>query len=284
MKYLILGRGYMGYKFNNFLEDSAFSKKRITCSEDVIGEIVKFKPEIVINCIGKTGDPNIDWCEDHRGETMFGNVTVPLLILEACLKSGVRMVHLSSGCIYNGDNNGRGFSEDDEPNFYGSFYSRTKIYAEKLLKEFDVLQLRLRLPMDNFNHHRNIITKLASYKKIIDVENSLTYTPDMLPIAKKLMDMKATGIFNVVCKGTIRWPKLMSLYKEIVYPKHTFEVISLQELGKMVKAERSNCVLSVGKLESLGIKVRHIDDVIVECLEEYNKRWEDELRRLWQVR
>jgi len=121
IKYLIFGKGYLGKKFNDFLEDSSISDLRIENKESVIKEIEKYNPDFVINCVGKTGRPNVDWCEDHKEETTFSNITVPLMIASACQETSKKMVHIGSGCIYNGDNGGKGFSEEDESNFYGSY-------------------------------------------------------------------------------------------------------------------------------------------------------------------
>ena len=43
-------------------------------------------PDVVINCAGKTGRPNVDWCEDHKEETVRANVTGPLILLDECRK------------------------------------------------------------------------------------------------------------------------------------------------------------------------------------------------------
>ena len=73
-----------------------------------LGEVLeKEKPDIVINTAGKTGRPNIDWCEEHKVETLRSNVAGPLLLLEECAKRNIYWVHLSSGCVYEGDNNGK---------------------------------------------------------------------------------------------------------------------------------------------------------------------------------
>ena len=64
------------------------------------------KPDFVINAAGKTGRPNVDWCEDHKLETLHANVTGPLVLAELCQKHDIYWMHLSSGCIYEGDNGG----------------------------------------------------------------------------------------------------------------------------------------------------------------------------------
>jgi len=271
IKYLILGNGYLGNKFNNFLENSILSKIRVTNSEEVQEEIKKYNPDFVINCIGKTGRPNIDWCESHKAETLFSNVTVPALILDACQKLDKKMVHIGSGCIYGGDNHGNGFSEEDEPNFFGSFYSRTKIFSEKILKELDILQLRIRMPTDSIPNERNLITKILKYDKIINTPNSITIIEDLLAAAKKLMDKDAKGIFNIVNPGAETHKELIDLYNEFSNKKKEFEVISIDQLDSSLKARRSNCILSTKKLEQQGIFMKPVNEALRETIQKYTK-------------
>src|SRR5262249_23640971 len=137
-------------------------------------------PDVVINCAGRTGRPNVDWCERHRAETLRSNVTGPLVLLGACLRPGAYLAQLGSGCLYSGDNGGTGFAEGDPPNFAGSYYSRTKAWAEQALREFPVLILRPRMPFDGSGSPRCLLTKLAGYRRVLDAPNSLTHLPDLL--------------------------------------------------------------------------------------------------------
>ena len=102
MKYLILGNGFIGNKFLDYLDNAVMFEGRIENKQDVIDQIKLSNPEIVINCIGKNGKPNIDWCEIHKEETYFSNFVVPLYIANACRITNTFMVHIGSGCIYNG--------------------------------------------------------------------------------------------------------------------------------------------------------------------------------------
>src|SRR5260221_525042 len=60
------------------------------------------RPRAVVNAAGKTGRPNVDWCEGHKAETQRVNVGGALLVAEVCGAAGVHLVHLGSGCIFNG--------------------------------------------------------------------------------------------------------------------------------------------------------------------------------------
>lgn len=56
------------------------------------------KPTHVVNCAGKTGRPNIDWCEDHKLETMEANVIGTLMLARECVERGVHLTVLATGC------------------------------------------------------------------------------------------------------------------------------------------------------------------------------------------
>ena len=252
MKYLILGNGYIGNKLCNYFKDvasTAITGSRIFSKTDVLDLIDFYKPEIIINAIGKTGSPNIDWCENHKEVTLESNVLVPICIALACKEKGIMMVHIGSGCIYNGTSD-ISFTEEDVPNFYGSYYSRTKILAESALKELDnILQIRIRMPIDSDDSPKNLINKLLKYHKIISIPNSITVVPDFLKATKELLDKKVTGIFNVVNKGYSTHAVILETYLNIRHKKKAYEVINLEELDQLTIAKRSNCVLSIGKLE-----------------------------------
>lgn len=271
MKVLIFGsKGYLGNYFLQRYPDASTPSVDIADSLSVQKVLDEEKPDVVINAAGKTGRPNVDWCEDHKMETLRSNVTGPLVLLEECLKRGVYFVHLGSGCIYQGDAS-HPYTEDDEPNFAGSFYSRTKCWTDQILRDFPVLQLRLRMPFDDTLHPRTLIGKLIKYDRVLDVQNSLTYLPDMLDTAQKLIEKRKTGIYNMVNPGAISPYQIMEMYKEKVDPSHSFERLTLEDLSDVVKAGRSNCVLSTEKLKKEGIELRPVQVVLMHALEEIQR-------------
>ena len=272
MRYLIFGNGYLGQKFRDYFSNSVMSDVFIKNENDVLQEIKRFQPDWVLNCAGITGRPNIDWCEDHKQETFKGNVLLPLMIAKACQRSSVKMLHLGSGCVYLGDNQGKGWKETDAPNFAGSFYSKTKALSEDMLKDYDVLQLRLRMPIDNdINSERNFVRKITRYKKIINVKNSMTVVDDLLKVAEILMSKNKTGIYNIVNSGPMSHKEILDLYKEIIDPNFAYEIISVEELHKITKAERSNCVLNNDKL-SQEIKLPALKERIIEIFKNFKSK------------
>ena len=275
MKYLIFGKGYIGNKFKEFLgEEAMLSDVRLEDYSAVKTELEEVRPAVVINCAGKTGRPNVDWCEDNKTETLFSNVTAPLILARASQELGIYMVHVGSGCVYEGYKNGEGFNEDDAPNFFGSFYSKTKAWSEAMMKEFPILQLRLRMPLDGEPGERNFITKITKYPKVISIPNSVSVIDDFLQVGKALIDKKATGIYNVTNEGTINHQEILDMYKEIVDPSYNYELFSVEEMEKITKAKRSNCGLSTKKLEAEGIKIRPVKEAVLDSLYKYKENLE----------
>ncbi len=274
MKILLLGStGYLGEQFLKLYPEVITPKIDIADRAAVIAVLEKEKPDVIINCAGKTGRPNVDWCETHKEETLRANVTGPLILLEECLSRGLYLVHMSSGCIYEGDKGskgekGGGHTEEDPPNFTGSFYSRTKGWSDQIMRDFPVLNLRLRMPFDGSRSDRNLIMKLTKYQKVLETENSLTYLPDFLDAAGKLIAKKKTGTFNVVNEGVISPYRVMELYKEIVDPGHRLERLTLDHLSDVVKAGRSNCTLNTDKLRKEGIRLRAVEAAVRDALEQ----------------
>jgi dTDP-4-dehydrorhamnose reductase len=265
---LIFGKGFIGSRLAEALP-ARVCARRIRSFRDVCAEINKHKPKVIINCIGYTGAANVDDCELQKDRTLCANVFVPLMMAEAALRSNIKFVHISSGCIYHYDyRKDRPIAETKVPDFLDLYYSRTKIYAERALEALmdrcNILIPRIRIPLDDRPHHRNILTKLIEYRHVIDLPNSITYIPDFIRALKHLLSIDACGIYNVVNKGALRYPELLEAYKKYA-PEFRYRVIPYRAL----KLVRTNLILSTRKLEKSGCKVRDIHEVLQECVTRY---------------
>ncbi len=268
-KILILGKGFIGERLGQGL-GAEISERKINSLSDVQDELKKFNPAIIINCIGHTGR-NVDDCELDQDKTLTANAFVPLIIAEVALRNNIRFIQISSGCIYHFDYLAdEPIGEEKIPDYFDLFYSRSKIYAEQplniLAQKFPILTLRLRMPLDNRPHPKNLLDKLINYKNIIDLPNSVTYLPDFIEATKHLIKIRAKGIYNVVNKGALRFPELLEVYKKYV-PEFTYRVMDFKGLN----LKRTNLIMSVEKLERSGFKVRDIKDVLEECVKDYLK-------------
>lgn len=106
--------------------------------EAVNAELDKYKPTHVLNAAGSTGRPNVDWCEDHKEDTIRNNVIGTINLADCCYEKGIHITVFATGCIYAYDEKhpmgGPGFKETDKANFDGSFYSETKAHVEEVGK------------------------------------------------------------------------------------------------------------------------------------------------------
>lgn len=269
-KILIFGKGFIGERLLEALNCN-ISESRINSLVDAEREIARYKPGIIINCIGHTGERNIDDCELDKDKSLSSNVFVPIILAEVAVRNRIKLVHISSGCIYHYNyRKDKPIKEDRIPDFFDLYYSRTKMYAERALEilspKFGVLILRLRVPLDNRPHPKNILTKLINYKTIIDLPNSITYIPDFIQALKHLIKIDAQGIYNVVNRGALRYPELLDVYRKFV-PGFSYKVVDFKELNMV----RTNLILSTRKLEKSGFKIRNIKEVLEECVKNYLK-------------
>jgi 3,5-epimerase/4-reductase len=274
--YLIFGKnGWIGGKLGELLTAKGktfhFSNNRLENLESIAKELDEVKATHVLNAAGCTGRPNVDWCEDNKQQTTRTNVVGTLGLADLCWQRKIHMTNYATGCIYEYDDahtiGGKGFTEEDEPNFKASFYSYTKGLVEKLVAPYtNVLTLRLRMPLSDDLHSRNFITKISKYEKVVNVPNSMTILYDLLPVSLTMAERNLTGIYNFTNPGAISHNEILALFKQYINPEFTWNNFSLEEQALILKAGRSNNTLDTTKLENAlpDMKIPHIQDSIVE--------------------
>jgi len=279
---LIGSTGYIGSEFVKYLSQGwnfkTLSYKKVL-EDDLASHL--FGVDFVINAAGYTGKPNVDKCEEEKDKCIIGNVVLPMKILEHCRRLNIPYGHVSSGCIYEGRRtDGTPWTEDDEPNFSFkqnncSFYSGTKAMAEELVKEYSKSYIwRLRIPFDNIDNPRNYISKLLTYKQLVDFENSISHKRDFVKACVDMIDESVPyGIYNVVNSGTVTTEQVAYLISSYLDKKKSFEFFeSAEEFYKIAaKTPRSNCVLDNRKLLRLGIKMRDVKEALIDSLQNWRK-------------
>ena len=268
-KTLIFGAGWLGTLFAEEIPGATLVETDIAEEAALAGELDRQAPARVINCAGRTGRPNIDALESEPGRTYRSNVVGPILLGSACLERGIHFTHLSSGCVYEGDNGGPGFFEEDPPNFDGSLYARSKAAAETALRDLDALQLRIRLPISSEPAERNLLTKLLAFDQVIHIANSITVLDDFWGPACKLIERAETGVWNMVNDGVEWHDLLLELWKDRVDPSHRFEIVEQHVLQNRLTARRSNCVLSTAKLARAGLSMPKLDEALPRIVDAY---------------
>lgn len=269
---MIFGAGFLGRRLAGAIPGARLSHVDIANRAAVAAALREAGALVAINAAGKTGRPNVDWCELHPYETYRSNVLGTSTLAEVCAERGIYLLHLGSGCIFSGPSPGpEGFHEYDLAN-PTSFYAWSKYAADLRLSAWPSFGIvRLRMPIDRVPHERNLITKLASYGQVVDVENSVTVVDDLIDVVRRLVEQRATGIFHVVNPGILRHRELLALYRRLVDSDHRYTLIEEPELVQrgLVLKPRSNCVLASPRLAELGIRLRPIEEALESSMSGY---------------
>jgi len=269
---------------NGFISDHLSYDKitdRIDFSDTQIKSIIdKHKPDILINCVAKTGTPNTDWCETNKEITCKTNTLFPVLLANECERHSIHMIHIGTGSIFNGPSpniftdkyynysENLGWKEIDYANPL-SYYEKTKYAADLLLSDMkNVSILRIKLPISHIKHNKNLITKLISYKKIMNVKNSYTFMKDFVDCLDWYTKQNNCGIYNIVNNPEISPVKIMEEYKKYI-PLHKYIICPEDELDELTLIKRSNSILNIDKLQNAGFIMRNSFSALKETMKKY---------------
>ena len=181
---------------------------------------------------------------DVLNQNVNDNLFVPVSLALFCDYYKIHFTYMGTGCIYTYDNehmiDGIGFTEEDEPNFFGSNYSVVKGHTNNLMKYTNALTLRIRMPITACLSPRNFITKITTYEKICSIKNSMSVLPELLPLSITMMENKDNGIYNFTNPGSISHNEILEMYRDIVDTSFTWENFTLEEQDKVLSSKRSN--------------------------------------------
>lgn len=284
MKCIIYGsKGWIGSIFIKLMERRNIiwiaGESRLD-SNDIYTELQTLKNKgytHVLTCTGRThgkiGDveyPTIDYLEQEGKlvENIRDNLYGPIMMERACSSLDLHYTYLGTGCIFSYDDTHtvKDFTEEDNPNFFGSSYSIVKGFTDRLFQNKKVLNLRIRMPITSDNSTRNFIYKITHYEKICSISNSMSVLDDLIPIAINMMEKNIIGTWNFVNPGTISHNEILEMYRDIIDPKFTWKNFTIEEQSKILAAERSNNSLNTEKLQSLYPDIKPIKSSIKDIL------------------
>jgi dTDP-4-dehydrorhamnose reductase len=286
--YLLGGSGYVGHAYQALLTRKGIPFRNLrradldyTNRDALRAALLRDKPDFVINAAGYTGKPNVDACELHKHECLFGNAVLPGIVADACAEAGVPWGHVSSGCIFTGQRpDGRGFTEEDTPNFTFrtnncSFYSGTKALGEEVLAgKPQVYIWRLRIPFDNIDSPRNYLTKLLRYQRLLEATNSISQLEEFCAANFACWEKRVPfGTYNVTNPGKVTTHEVVDLIKRAGVSQKNFEFFKDESdfMQKAAKTPRSNCVMDSGKLERAGIRMTEVHEAVARDLRNWKQ-------------
>lgn len=270
MPRLILGKGKVSNIIKN-AEDIVLSRSEcdITNLDMLNAAIDLYSPEVIINCAAKT---NLEFCEDNKKEAYMSNTFGMINLLTVCQTNNIKLVHISSGCLFDGNHEVSTESSDPTP---AVWYTWTKKWADEIIQNFgydNFLILRPRQLISAVEHHSNMLTKFASMDSIgaIDEPNSLTCIEDFSLMIDHLLSINATGIYNCANPGLVSPLDIAHAVREFINPNLRVSEVSYEELLSVLPNRRVNTILSIDKLIESGHSPRQADEALVWCLKNYN--------------
>lgn len=261
------GQGWIGRQFREELDRQNIvyvcGRSRIDDTDGIRKELDRHAPTRVVCLAGRTSGgayTTIDYLEGGKKQThenVRDNLFGPLQLALMTQERGLHLTYLGTGCIFNYDAEHRvqdeekGFTEDDRPNFWGSSYSIVKGFTDRLMHFYPhVLNLRIRMPInEDLECPRNFIAKILRYEKICSIANSMTVIPDVLPIMVDMIRNERKGTINLTNPGVISHNEILDMYREIIDPTFTYQNFTLEEQNKILRSERSNNRLDTTALE-----------------------------------
>lgn len=285
MKILFFGsKGWIGQQFGYYLNKNGITYISTDIRADdekaVEEEIKLYSPTHIISFIGRThggGYNTIDYLElsGKLKDNIRDNLYSPLVLSILCERHNIHYTYLGTGCIFSSDDPTTTSIDDDAlPNFFGSSYSIVKGFTDRLqhLYSKNTLNLRIRMPIVNYEHNRNFLSKIFKYEKICSMPNSMTVLEDMFPVIMDMMLKNTTGTFNLVNKGVITHNEILEMYKEHQEPTFTWKNFSVEEQNAILLSKRSNTQLSNEKLYSLYPDIPDIKTSVEKCVIQYHSK------------
>jgi dTDP-4-dehydrorhamnose reductase len=291
-KIIVLGNGYIGSKAYKYLFDTIGNIHDIvhlsnykynapeglkeTLFNNLLSEFRGSQGKWIVNCVGYTGKPNVDACEENKQICWDLNVTFPTVLAQFCKQYGIKIINVSSGCIYDGPENVL-YTEKDDPNFGllnsdSSWYSKTKHAAELCLQNFNnVYTLRIRMPVCNdFNASKNYLCKILKYNNILNEVNSKTVIEDLLLVINKIINIEDLpgGIYNCVNPKPLSTAQVCEILDRHGLWNPNWKFIDYNELKQHIVANRSNCILSTDKLKVHGLDMPPEKESLLRILSE----------------
>jgi len=266
---VVLGRGFLGKTFEQYgiptLGRDGFEYTEEDNIETVTKKLKKLKDQYgdmtIVNCIGSANTRSCEVGANWK-HTQSINGTLPSLLSEACGKLGCRFIHISTGCVY--DQNNEPQKEDD------FLVSHCNYVVSKLVGELgcsdDDLIIRPRLYFGGSPDRNNLLTKISKFKRFLTEVNSFTSVETIVEAVLALEKAGATGVFNVSNTG---YMSMVDVAKLLFDDDRYKNQISAHELKENEGLFLVNNIMSNEKLEEYYTP-RPVAEEFINCWERMN--------------
>jgi dTDP-4-dehydrorhamnose reductase len=229
------------------------------------------KDAVIVNTASKI---NLEWCEENKQEATEVNFKGAVNVAEICAELGHHLIHISSGCIFDGMESEKEYTEDDEPT-PAAWYTITKTEADKALLKLGYQKITIVRPrqlVSAVKNPTNMLTKFLTLRggHFIQSRNSMTCIEDMGVMIDNLISKNKYGVYNIANTGHISPFEIASLLKEMQDPEMKVESIAYTDYIKLLKVKRVNTLLNIEKyIRDTGHTPRSAIDAATWCIKNY---------------
>ena len=228
----------------------------------------EIKPDAIVNCAAFT---NVDACETQEPAAYAVNALGPELLAKACRTRAIRMLHISTDYVFDGDKRSP-YLPDDQP-APTSAYGRTKLAGERAVAANCPNHLIVRTAWLYGAHGKNFVhtmlrlaTEKPELRVVSDQVGSPTFTGDLAKLLAKLARTYATGVTHATNSGSCSWHEFA---REIVRGAGlATPVVPITSAEYPTPAKRpAYSVLDCARTEQLaGVKIRHWREALADFL------------------
>jgi len=153
-------------KYKIFTNENAYAGMDIRSNDTIKGVLAEFRPDAVLNGIGIVKQREI---AKKPIPSIEINALFPHKLAAICSRFGIRLIHMSTDCVFSG--NKGNYREEDLPD-PNDLYGRTKLLGE--LQQDEILTLRSSIIGRELTEKKNLLEwflsqtgKITGYKKAI---------------------------------------------------------------------------------------------------------------------
>ncbi len=185
-------------------------------------EIAEFRPEVLYNC---AAFHNVEVCEREEAQAFAVNASAVKRMADLCAEHGVRLVHLSTNYVFDGDADAP-YREDDPP-APESIYAISKLAGEHAALAYAPESLVVRTgglygSGGSASKGGNFVTRMLARAEeqgelavVADQRLSPTCTADLAAALIEAVDARASGMLHLTASGGCSWHEFTEAIVEL---------------------------------------------------------------------
>ncbi|MDE6257465.1 MAG: dTDP-4-dehydrorhamnose reductase [Muribaculaceae bacterium] len=242
----------------------------ITDREEVDHFIRENNFDFIVNCAAYTA---VDRAETDDLKAAAINTVAVGNIAQAAAKHRVKVIHISTDYVFNGENY-RPYEENDEP-YPRSIYGRTKLEGEGILTSFcqDALIIRTAWLYSEFGgNFVKTMLRLASENKSINVVadqiGSPTYAGDLADAIHHILrhNKWLPGIYHFTNEGVASWFDFSKAIFELAGKNVEVNPIPTSQYPTPAKRPLYSVLSKMKIKNTYGVKIPYWRDSLKKCL------------------